>query len=34
MKNYSVIINGKNISEEPIHCDKKPYKEIKKLTIG
>ena len=34
MKNYNVINNGKNLYDQPIDSDIKPYKEIRKLTIG
>ena len=34
VKNYNVIINGKNFYDEPINSDIKPYKEIRKLTTG
>ena len=32
IKNYHVIINGKNFYDEPIDSDTKQYKEIRKLT--
>ena len=31
MKNYNVIINGKNVYEKPINSDIKWYEEISKL---
>ena len=34
IKNYNVIINGKNFYGQPINSDKKRYKEIRKLTAG
>ena len=32
IKNYNVIINGKNFYDQPIDSDIKRYKEIRKLT--
>ena len=34
IKNYHVIINGKNFYGEPIDSDTKQYKDIRKLTTG
>ena len=34
IKNYNVIINGKNFYDQAIDSDVKWYKEIRKLTIG
>ena len=34
IKNYNVIVNGKNFYGQPIDSDIKRYKEITKLTIG
>ena len=34
IKNYNVIINGKNFYDQPIDSDKKRYDEIRKLTTG
>ena len=34
IKNYNVIINGKNIYDQGINSDTKQYKEIRKLTTG
>ena len=34
IKNYKVIVNRKNFYRQPIYCDIKRYKEIRKLTIG
>ena len=33
-KSYNVIINGKNLYDQPIDSDIKPYQEIRKLTTG
>ena len=33
MKNYNVIINGKNFYDQPIDSDTKQYKEIRKLIL-
>ena len=33
VKNYNLIINGKNFYDQPIDSDIKRYKEIRKLTI-
>ena len=33
IKNYNVIVNGKNFYDQPIDSDIKRYKEIRKLTI-
>ena len=32
IKNYNVIVNGKNFYDQPIDSDIKRYKEIRKLT--
>ena len=34
IKNYNVIIYGKNFSDQPIDSDIKRYEEIRKLTTG
>ena len=34
IKNYNVIINGKNLYDQAIDSDIKRYKEIRKLTTG
>ena len=34
IKNYIVIINGKNFYDQAIDSDRKQYEEIKKLTTG
>ena len=34
IKNYNVIINGKNFYDQPIDSGIKWYKEIRKLTTG
>ena len=34
INNYNVIINGKNIYDQPIDSDIKQYEEIRKLTTG
>ena len=34
IKNYNVIINGKNNFGQPIDSDVKRYQEIKKITTG
>ena len=34
IKNYNVIINGKNFYDQPIDSDIKRYKEIRKLKTG
>ena len=34
IKNYNVIINGKNFYDQAIDSDKKREKEIRKLTTG
>ena len=34
MKNYNVIINGKNVYEKPVNSDIKWYEEIIKLITG
>ena len=34
MKNYNVIINGKNFYDQPIDSDVKQHEEIKKLTTA
>ena len=34
IKNYNVIINGKNFYDHPINSDIKQYEETRKLTIG
>ena len=34
IKNYNVIINGKNFYDQAIDSDIKRYEEIRKLTIG
>ena len=34
MKNYNVIINGKNFYDQPIDSDVKRYIEIRKVTSG
>ena len=34
IKNYNIIISGKNFYHQPIDSDIKPYKEITKLTAG
>ena len=34
IKNYNVIINGKNFYDQPINSDIKRYEEIRKLTTG
>ena len=34
INNYNVIINGKNLYDQPIDSDIKCYKEIRKLTTG
>ena len=34
IKNYNVIINGKNFYDRPIDSDIKRYQEIRKLTTG
>ena len=34
IKNYNVIINGKNLYDQAIDSDIKQYKEIRKLTTG
>ena len=34
IKNYNVIINGKNVYDQPIDSDRKQYEEIRKLTTG
>ena len=34
INNYNVIINGKNIYDQPIDSDIKQYEEIRKLTVG
>ena len=34
IKNYNVIINGKNFYDQPISSDIKQYEEIRKLTTG
>ena len=34
MKNYNVIINGKNFYDQPVDSDVKRYEEIRKLTTG
>ena len=34
IKNYNVIINGKNVFDQAIDSDIKRYKEIRKLTTG
>ena len=34
IKNFNVIINGKNFYDQPIDSDIKRYKEIRKLTAG
>ena len=33
IKNYNVIVNGKNFYDQPIDSDIKRYKEIRQLTI-
>ena len=33
-KSYNVIINGKNLYDQPIDSDIKPHQEIRKLTTG
>ena len=34
IKNYNVIINGKNFYDQPIDSSIKQYKEIRKLATG
>ena len=34
IKNYNLIINGKNLYDHPIYWDIKPYEEIRKSTTG
>ena len=34
IKNYNVIINGKDLYDQAIDSDIKPYKEIRKVTTG
>ena len=34
IKNYNVIINGKNFNDQPIDSDLKRYEEMRKLTTG
>ena len=34
IKNYNVIVNGKNLYNQPIDSDLKQYEEFKKLTTG
>ena len=34
IKNYNVIVNGKNFYDQPVDSDIKRYEEIRKLTIG
>ena len=34
IKNYNIIINGKNFYDQPIDSDIKQYEEIRKLTTG
>ena len=34
IKNYNVIIYGKNFSDQPVNSDIKRYEEIKKLPAG
>ena len=34
IKNYNVIISGKNVYDEPIDFDIKQYKETRKLKTG
>ena len=34
IKNYNVIINGKNVYDQEIDSDIKRYEEIRKLTTG
>ena len=34
IKNYNVIIYGRNFSDQPIDSDKKRYEQIRKLTTG
>ena len=34
IKNYNIIINGKNFHDQRIDCDIKQYEEIRKLTKG
>ena len=33
IKNFNVIINGKNFSDQPIDSDTKRYEEMRKLTM-
>ena len=34
LKNYNVIINGKNFYDQPVDFDTKQHQEIRKLTAG
>ena len=34
IKNYNIIVNGKNFYDQPIDSDIKRYKEIRKVTTG
>ena len=34
IKNYNVMIDGKNFSDQPINSDLKTYENIRKITAG
>ena len=34
MKDYNVMIDGKNFSDQPINSDLKTYENIRKITAG
>ena len=34
IKNYNIIVKGKNFYDQPIDSDMKRYKELRKLTVG